>query len=55
MAPSLEALLTVLVRGDFCEIEDGIYEAGREEAEFDPFAEGEEDDGACIAPSSHSY
>ena len=42
LTPSLDALL----RGDFSELED---KAGNEETEFDLFAEGEEDDGACFA------
>jgi hypothetical protein len=46
MTPSLEAL----VRGDLSKLEDG------EETEYDPFAEGEEDDGApCIAFAGHSH
>jgi hypothetical protein len=42
MTPSLEAL----VGGDLSKLEDG-------EVEYDPFAEGEEDDGACFTLAGH--
>ena len=39
MTPSLEALLG----GDYSMLEDDICEAGEEDTEYNPFAEGEED------------
>lgn len=50
MPPSLEALL----RGDYSKLDDGIFEAGREEV-YDLFAEGEEDDGACFVLTRCSH
>jgi hypothetical protein len=51
MTPSLEALLG----GDFSVLDDDICEAGEEDTGYNPFAEGEEDDGvssfALTAPS----
>jgi hypothetical protein len=49
MPPSLEAL----VKGDYSELDDDICEAVLEE-NYDLFAEGEEDDGACFVLTDHS-
>ena len=51
MTPSLEAL----AGGDFSELEGDICDAGIEETEFDPFAEGEEDDGICFALTAQTH
>jgi hypothetical protein len=49
MPPSLEALS----KGEFFELDDDP-EVDRGIIEYDPFAEGEEDDGAFFAPTGHS-
>lgn len=41
-------LLEMLLKGDFSKVEDDICELDAEEMEYDPFAEGEEDVGACF-------
>lgn len=48
MPPSLEAL----VKGDYSELDDDICEADLEE-NYNLFAEGEEDDGACFVLTDH--
>jgi len=49
VTPLVEALL----RGDHGKLEGGMCEAGTEETEYDLFAEGEEDNGACFALAGH--